>query len=86
MKWISFAVQISKSNFHKSENGSLWVFLKLQLFSEMVVHEKFYGPGDENGNCDCDDSGCGYLDDDLHVCLFVKFYPLTLKTPKNVLA
>ena len=52
MKWISFAVQISKSNFHKSENGSLWVFLKHQLFTQTVGHDKFYGTGDENGKYD----------------------------------
>ena len=42
---------------------------------------QFYGRSDENGKYDHDDSD---LDDDLSVCLFVKFYPLTLKTPKNV--
>ena len=52
MKLISFAVQVFISNFHNSENGSLWVFLKLQLFTEMVVHDKFYGTGDENGKYD----------------------------------
>ena len=84
VKWISFADQLFKSNFHKCENGSLWVFLKHQLFTQTVGHDTFYGRGDENGKYDYDDSGGDDLDDDLSVCLFVKFYPLTLKTPKNV--